>query len=506
MAHDLVHAYNRKSLTYCAGIISNDCRLIRFNILVGQMGTIDVLPDEVLLAIFDFSVFKYEILDSREFDEYDIERKIEWWQSLVRVCRRWRCLVFGSPRRLNLQLQLYYDYELPTRTVTRTLDVWPTLPLLIWGDVTDRSGDDVIAGLGHRDRICQINLRCSKSSNFEKLWTGMQVPFPELEILRLSVGGSTAPRLPDSFLGGSAPRLRSLTLDSIPFPGLPKLLLSATHLVKLSLYVGYISPGAMVTCLSVLTRLEELYFQFKFLRPSSDQESRRPPPLTRSVLPALKDFSFQGVSEYLEKFVTQIDTPRLSYLSTEFFNDIDFDTTGLNQFISRTATLGAFDEASLIFYNDGAQVLLRQSQHQPSDGRTVNVVISSDRQPSTLAQICTLSLRHLLLTMENLYIFSPLLRNRIDNTEWLDLFLPFTAVKNLYLSGTSSSPIALALQELTRGRTKEVFPALQNILLEEGFQPSEPVQKAIEGFISARQLAGHPVAISVWDIFSSLGS
>ncbi len=47
----------------------------------------------------------------------------------------------------------------------------------------------------------------------------------------------TAPVLPDSFLGGSAPHLRRLWLAGIPypFPGLRRLPLSAPNLVFLSL-------------------------------------------------------------------------------------------------------------------------------------------------------------------------------------------------------------------------------------------------------------------------------
>jgi hypothetical protein len=42
---------------------------------------------------------------------------------------------------------------------------------------------------------------------------------------RLQVDDRPEPLLPDSFLGGTAPRLRSLRLSDVPFPGSPKLLL-----------------------------------------------------------------------------------------------------------------------------------------------------------------------------------------------------------------------------------------------------------------------------------------
>ena len=108
--------------------------------------------------------------------------------------------------------------------------------------------------------------------------------------------------------------------------------------------------------------------------------------------------------------------------------------------------------------------------------------------------------------MKNLYIYEhlhsrPNWKDDVEDTEWLDLLLPFTGVKDLYLSKQFSPRIARALQELTGERTTEVLPALENVLLE-GFQPSEPVQEGITQFIFARQLTNHPVAISVWDRFS----
>jgi hypothetical protein len=201
-------------------------------------------------------------------------------------------------------------------------------------------------------------------------------------------------------------------------------------------------------------------------------------------------------------------------LSTTFFNDIEFDTPELNQFISRTPTFGAYDEARLIFGSNDAQVKL-QSHPGPSGHKMVEVNFlrqQSYRRLSSLVQICT-SLR-LLLTMENLYIDGnppdPSYIHdwthgiQVGKAEWLDLLLPFTAVKNLYLTKLVSSRIAPALQELTGGRTTEVLPALQNVLLE-GFQPSKPIQDGIAQFVSARQLANHPITVSVWDKYGLRG-
>jgi hypothetical protein len=125
-------------------------------------------------------------------------------------------------------------------------------------------------------------------------------------------------------------------------------------------------------------------------------------------------------------------------------------------------------------------------------------------QLSSLAQICTTSL-HLLSTTENLLIYEPRYRqldwkDGIEAIEWLELLLPFKAVKNLYLSKQFAPRIAPALREITEGGpgATEVLSTLQNLYLE-GFEPSNPVEEGIERFISARQLTNHPVAISVWD-------
>ena len=393
-----------------------------------------------------------------------------------------------------------------------SLDVWPALPLLILGTVSKTAVDYVIAELEHRDRISKIGLYINTTSRVENLLAAMQEPFPELKSLFLSCAIhpplDTVPVLPDSFLGGSAPCLRSFALAAIPFPGLSKLLLSAGHLTSLYLHdvphSGYISPEAMATCLSVSTSLEALQLGFESPQSCPDQENRRSPPPTRSILPALTSFSFKGVNEYLEDLVSWIDSPRLYLLSVTFFNDINFDTPELNKFISRTPAFRAYNEARLIFHSRQALVRL-QSHSEPSDHRMVQVKILcqvSDWQLSSLAQICTSSL-HLFSTVENLYIYEnlnspPNWKDNIENTEWLDLLLPFTAVKNLYLSKAFPPRIAPALQELTGGRTTEVLPALQKFLME-GFQLSELVHEGIGQFISARQLTNRPVAISVWE-------
>ena len=445
---------------------------------------IDVLPDDVLLVIFDFYV--------------NSTYSHEEWQSLVHVCRRWRTLVFGSPRRLNLQL-----YCTPKTPAKYTLDVWPALPLIVEGNMALLSGtDNIITALGQSNRVCRVNLYDLGVWQLEQVLAVMQVPFPELTELRLISNGLTLSAIPDSFLDGSAPHLRRFSLDGIPFLGLPRLLLSATHLVNLSLtyipHSGYISSEAMVTLLSVLSSLQGLTLEFASPQSRPDWEARRPPPSKRSVIPALISLYFKGVFEYLEDLVTFIDAPQLEGMDITFFNQIDFDIPRLAQFINRTPKLRK-RYANVQFDDYCARVVLQPGFH------ALKISISCrepDWQLSSIEQVCNSSL-HPLSTVEVLYIEHQYRKSgwnsdAIENTLWLQLLLPFTGVKNLHLSKQFAPGIADTLQELIGSRVMEVLPGLQNIFVE-GLEPSGPFQENIGQFVAARRLSDHPIIISDWE-------
>jgi hypothetical protein len=459
------------------------------------MKRIDVLPDDVLLEIFYFYIHLYPSFK---------KTAVETWQSLVHVSRRWRSLVFQSPRRLNLRLLCT-----PETPVRDTLDIWPALPLIVRGHMASTSGTgNIIAALGQSNRVCQVFLSGLTRWLLEEVSAAIQVPFPELITLQLFSDGETPPVILDSLLGGSAPRLLIFDLDGIPFLGFPKLLLSATHLVYLKLvnipHSGYISPEAMVALLSALSSLSVLSLGFRSPQSRPGWESRALPPSKRFILPALADFCFKGVTEYLEELMTRIDTPRLDRMDITFFNQIDFDWPRLAQFINCTPKLRACDEAHVEFDYSTASVALRYrtSEAGLSDLR-INISCEElDWQLSSIEQVCNSLLP--LSVVEDLYIhhdYWQLWKNdAVENTLWLELFLPFTAVKNLYLCKELAPDIAVALKELVGGRIMEVLPILQNIFVQK-LEPWGPFPENIAQFIAARQLSDHPIAISVsdWD-------
>jgi hypothetical protein len=352
--------------------------------------------------------------------------------------------------------------------------------------------------------VRKIDLRPFPNSHFEKLSAAMQVPFPELRYLRLASYDEAL--LPDSFLGGYAPRLRRLWLYRISFPGLPKLLLSATHLVTLYLHYiphsGYFSPKAMATALSALTHLERLALEFQSPLSPPDRASRLLPPPTRSVLSVLTRFEFKGDNEYLDDLAAHIDAPRLNYLDITFFNDIVFDTPQLMRFICRAPTLKSLEKARVTFGGRDATVTLSSLTFRDDLLRVDISCRELDWQVSLVHHVFTSSLPPL-STLEDLCIGeNPYLpahwQDNMENSLWLELLLPFKTVKNLYLSKNFAPCIVPALKELVESRATEVLLTLQNIFLE-GLEPSGPVQEGIQQFIAARQVISDPITVSPWD-------
>ena len=442
----------------------------------------------------------------------NVEDKFTAWYTLVRVCRTWRNIVLGSPLRLNLRI-----YCAPHRTQARkTIVAWPALPIIVVDDCDDirdneKWADNIVAVFEHSDRICLLDLYQLRSWQLEKVLAAMQQPFLALTRLFLWLeDGETASVVPESFLGGSAPQLQSLKLRRIPFPGLPNLLLSATRLVHLCLWCiphsGYISPETMVTCLSVLTRLEKLSIQFKSPQSLPDRNSRRPPPRTRTLLPVLTRLLFKGVSEYLEDLMARIDAPLLNDLWIIFFHQLILDTPQLIQFISRTPNFKTFDEVHevhLEFSSGIARVAIRSRFIKLSFGISCR---PSDWQVSFLTQMCNLPfLQDLNPVVEHLYIqhipysdSEPPRQDDIEGSQWLELLRPYTAVKDFYISKKCELRITPALQELVGERATEVLPALRTLFIRKA-RTSGPVQEAIEQFVTARQLSSHPIAVSYWD-------
>jgi hypothetical protein len=460
-----------------------------------------MLPEDVLLLIFHFDRLAY--LDE-EGDSFPAFRLFWRWNRLVHVCQRWRYVVFGSPNFLGLRLVC-----LPGRC-TELANVWPPLPIVVTNINSKHMLDDydLDAPIVHYDRVCQITLLDLTSSRLQQLASAMQVQFPALvDLILFSPDRRPALALSDGFLGGSGPRLQNLQFHCIPFPALPKLLLSATDLVQLTLqnipHSGYFSPEAIVASLAVLTNLTFLNIEFESPLSHPDRETRRPPPPIRIVLPALTCFYFQGVSEYLEDMVARIDAPLLDTIRMIFYHQLIFDIPQLAQFIRRTTRLQPPNEIHMEFNDHSVQIGSLPSRRDFEDKSSLMISCRDlDWQLSSLAQVFT-SFFPSIYMVEHLYIPRPLelpsqWQDVTENVQWLEIFHPFIGVKNLYVCEEYAQCISPVLQEIVGERVTEVFPALERLFLED-LPQSGPVQEAIGHFVAARQLLGHPVAVSDWD-------
>lgn len=466
------------------------------------------LSDAILLEIFASYVYQSQLT------KRSTKRSIEAWQVLVHVCRRWRGIVFASPHRLNLQLVCT-----PGTPAVDMLDIWPAFSLIVKGYVSEKRLDNIIPVLQRNgDRVCQIDLDGLTKPQLDEISALTLGRFPELRVLRLEGHYEVMSFDNKSFLGGPAPpRLQSLSLDRIPLLRLPKLLSSASQLVHLRLSGFPISrntsPKALASALSALTRLQSLDLTFRPPRSRPQWTKRRlQPSTTRFVLPALTQFNYLGVHKYLEDLVYHLDAPQLIESSISFFEDkelfeeVDLDTPQFAGFIDRAPLLKACDEAHVHLGDYDATIripLLSPRPSSPSRELTVDIADGeADWKLSSLGAVCA-SFSPFLSTVETLYIkedkyWQQAFYYFLESWRWLDVLRPFTAVKNLYLPGTSTRDVIPALQVVVERGLRGVLPKLESIFMD-STEVSGRVLIAIGLFDAVQRVAGHPVTLFISD-------
>jgi F-box-like len=469
--------------------------------LVLQRVPIGSLPDDVLLEIF------YQVSEPNHY------RWLLNWTKLVHVCRRWRFVIFGSPKRL--ELQLFCTPKVPVR---KLLDIWPTFPLVVENDSewsSEDKFDNFIAALEHRDRVQKITIRdpLTRDGLWERIATVMQEPYPELTSLSLESFSGVLP-LPNTFLNGSTSRLQGLLLWAISFPSLPRLLLSTRRLTSLHLInipnSGYIPPERMATCLSALPMLESLIIRFQSPTPHPKRRNRPLPPPTRFVLPALTELDFRGISEYLEVLAARIDAPLLKFdrFQIVFFNQLVLDIPQTIRFFGH---LDSFRTASLTLRFNTSSGFYPEAVFFPSDmaphplgimGQRFSWHIrcnSLDWQVFLMAQICS-QILSFCSSVESLVIEYPrpppkIKSDEIDPTVWLQLFHSFPLVQRLQIPVTLELSIAAALQRLTEESATEVFLSLHTLSIV-GRMSDEVAPQGILSYVAACHHNGRLVAIS----------
>ena len=453
-----------------------------------------------MLDIFDF--YRKNQADST----YDIKE-----QALVYVCRRWRQIIFESPRRLGLRVRCTYG-TLVKKDIL--ICQWPNIPIAIdyCSPFIDTSPDDeenIIIALEPSDRVGHLGLHLTDSL-LEKLATFIQKPFPaltHLTIISESIDGHT-PVLPAEFLGGYAPCLQQITLSSISFPALPTLISSARNLVTFNLYqvppTDYISPEALVTYLAALPRLESFDIRFQSTTPYPDQmQPHGAHPITRTVLPALTDFQLDAAGKYLEDFTARIDCPRLNSFYLVYFVQIfqvDCQATQLVKFFERLVgpKTSPFKEAKVRL--DTPDLFLHTycpNDHPGWDWRLARTNILSERTDWQEIPLTHL-LRHFspiissvlyLKFMANYYslVFPDGGRDYFD----LPHLQQFSTMRAICVSQPLAENIVCLLEYFPGEILAEALSNLDLICLED-----EPQASCIGNFSAVRQVSGRPVVVA----------
>ncbi|KAI9451447.1 hypothetical protein BJY52DRAFT_1226611 [Lactarius psammicola] len=226
------------------------------------------------------------------------------------------------------------------------------------------------------------------------------------------------PIISGRFLGGGfAPRWQSLSLNGIPFPELPSVLPSATHLVSLRL-LGHLPVRvnqSRVACHRILPY---------------------PSPRAGSETPSSAD------TEYLDHFVARIDAPLLDHLGVTVFIQSDVEPSHLSQFIPRTKGGRHTLPNETVIHSKGSTLFVTLYQLGAASG-------DGNRQQFRLGVSCEA------LSVERLYIDAYFIwhgpRDKGNELElWPDILHPFKAVENLYVSETVSPHIAKALERVAK--------------------------------------------------------
>ena len=471
--------------------------------------TIGILSDNILLEIFDRC--------RKRDDQYNQSPFRVWkWHLLVHVCQRWRQIIFASPRRLDLHLLC--TYGIPFRKI---MSNWPTIPIIVrlFGvNGPTENDDNVIAALEHPDRVSRINLLVSRiylstESEWSKLAVLMQEPFPMLTHLSIDSPFGSPSTVPDGFLGGFAPSLQQLDLCDVLYPALPTLLLSASNLVKLSLRnitpTGYISPETMVSHVAASPKLEILYIEFNTLISFPDPITS--PPITRTILPSLHQFSFSGACENLEDFISRIDTPQLNsiVICYSWGREITFDVSQLSKFIyrsecpkeslSRRCKVTVDNDQDMVSFCVGRTTRDEAERWDLEPGISICLGKEIDCQVPLLTNI----LSHIVpilsdivhCTIDSVRFMSELedwddpfeIYGGLRNYEWLQLLCQLSTLQTLFVSNNISRIISQALERIDREMITEILPILKLLCLDG--RPLLYVNK----FIALRRNCGHPV-------------
>jgi hypothetical protein len=408
----------------------------------------------------------------------------------VRICRRWRHLVFSYQR--SLQLRLFCTHGTP---VKKSLDCWPrTLPIVVayggspgLAPPTLEDENDIMAALKRPDRVHSISLTIT-SSLLERL-SVIKRPFWKLEDLILVSRDDVLLTLPNAFRWGQ--RLRRLHSTRIVIPALVQLRYLSMDLMDLQLHEvpnpWHFSPNALPDALSRMAQLRSL--SLDFLPTTSDHVAVSLPSGNRVVLPALTLLKYEGITRDLEDLVARIDAPRLEDIGVIFYfsNESITDLSKLLEFIDRIEMHKSHRQAYILSSENDISISLMQPE-APTRIKFHLFCEQSYISQSSMTQIF-IQFSALFLDVEDLRI-DETLYPRFYIRQWVKPLNLFRGAKWLHVSGNID-----IVHTTLRLLDKAALPALHCLYIRQPGPRYVPLGEAVVTFMTSRRLSGHPIAV-----------
>ncbi|KAH9955691.1 hypothetical protein BC827DRAFT_1378919 [Russula dissimulans] len=468
---------------------------------------IHVLDDDSLLHMF--SLCRPILLDREEGDDrrtlqggdWDRER---WWYKLVQVCKRWRCLIFGSASYLGLSLLC--TYGTPMAMLTHS----PPLPLTIDYVEKDRSftaeDEKIISfALQHRDRVRRIRFWVDSSNILRRLLLALNEEFPNLEhlyIRPLDTNGEGL-TLPESF---QAPNIRHLVLVNFALPLGSPLLVTTAGLVTLSLQEipssMYFRPDELLRWLSFMPQIETLGVGFYSALPNRDVEGQllHMPITTHITLSKLRWFGFEGVSAYLAALLPWMTTPLLkkieAYFSDRFMSSVPSFARLIsenNNLRSNCVKLGFYDQAvvACAYPHDRARMYTWRAcfNRRDPDGSDWRVGSRTARLHNALRPALS-SIVDLILEYDHSRL--PACGPQVDRTHWREILGSFGNVNTLHVPNCLIGEVSRSLKPENGESPMDVLPQLKKL----SYSGSPGAGDKLMPFIKARLEACRPITLT----------
>jgi hypothetical protein len=467
-------------------------------------GPIAILDDYSLLNVF--YLYRLACLECNDDKAYMSERisggggwaREHWWCTLVRVCPKWRHIIFGSPS--YLRLCIVYTSGAPVADMLAHPPFFQLqLPLVIEyihkgldAHIAPKDKQEIILALQHRCRVRRIRLHAPYSGTVFRALDG---EFPILECLYLKIPNEHHVNWepPRTF---QTPCLRQLVLNNIICPLQSLLLTPAAGLVTLSLTricePDKFSPNDLLQRLSLMPRLETLRIGFSGSL-SGEMQMMRLPIRTHVNLPYLRRFLFNGTSAYIGALLPHISTPPLEklqiYISDWKTNSIPYTL----QLMNRSESIRSYS-ADLIFLDKG--VFVRANLSDGTRWSALSMSLQGDDftwQVLSAAQFfyihrtCFSTTKYLTIHCRTPASRQPHLGP--DRVQWRRLFGLFCNVNALLVYDGPHGEISRSFQINHGESPMELFPRLKQLSI----HTSGRYYGACAPFINARKTVGYPV-------------